>query len=307
MNSFEEIELVIDYIEKNLNELNLNNIAKLTGIPSGLYQRIFSYICGVSISEYVRKRRITEAAGRLLQGSDSVIDLAVEYGYASHSAFTRAFKEQFGVPPTSLSKDLFQTRAYQRFSFQNDDETYYVMKGRRMMADIVKMEYVEMDERLLIGIAKSSTGFGGKELWKEYFEGGFSERLGELEAYQSEDMVEDYIGLGYASDFKDEKSLGEEYIVGRYFKPGTTVPEKMISRVIPKGTVVKAQIKGKNLEDLINHSYILINDMVQKNGYRMDYDNFYWSEVYTYERYCKPFEDGKAELILDWYMPCLKV
>ncbi len=306
MNCFEEIEFVIDYIEQNIDDWDMNHISKLTGIPGGLYQRIFSYVCGISISEYVRKRRITEAARKILQGGSSVIDIAMEYGYSSHSAFTRAFKEQFGVPPTSLTSDLFQAQAYQRFSFQSD-ETYYIMKGRRMMADIVKVEFVEMEERLLIGIAMSKTGYRVKELWREYLDGGILEKLGELENCQCEDMAEDYIGLGYATDFRDDKSLGNEYIVGRYFIPGTPVPEKMTSKVIPKGTVVKAQIKGKNLDDIINHAYLLINDMVQKNGYRLDYSDFYWSEVYTYERYCRPFEESKGELILDWYMPCIKI
>jgi AraC family transcriptional regulator len=307
MNCFEEIELVIDYMEKNIDDVEMTNISRLTGIPSGLYQRIFSYVCGVSVSEYVRKRRITEAASKLLQGRSSVIDIAMEYGYASHSAFTRAFKEQFGVPPTGITSDIYRAQAFRRFSFQEEDETYYVMKGRRIMADIVKIEYVEMDERLLIGISKSKTGLGGHELWKEYFEGGYSEKLGELEDYQCDDMTEDYIGLGYATDFQDDKSLGNEYIIGRYFRLGTMVPENMISRIIPESTIVKAQIRGKTLDDIINHSYVLINDMVQKNGYQMDYQNFYWSEIYTSERYCKPFEDGKDELILDWYMPCMKM
>jgi AraC family transcriptional regulator len=306
MNCFEEIELVIDYMEKNIDDVNMTNISRLTGTPSGLYQRIFSYVCGVSVAEYVRKRRITEAASKLLHGGSSVIDIAMEYGYASHSAFTRAFKEHFGVPPTSITSEIYRAQAYQRFSFQEEDETYYVMKGRRIMADIIKIEYVESDERLLIGISKSRTGLGGQELWKEYFEGGYSEKLGELEDYQCDDMSEDYIGLGYATDFQDDKSLGNEYIVGRYFRLGTEVPDNMIGRIIPKGTIVKAQIRGKTLDDIINHSYVLINDMVQKNGFQIDYQNFYWSEVYTLERYCKPFEDGKDELILDWYMPCMK-
>jgi AraC family transcriptional regulator len=294
-------------MEKNIDDVNMTNISRLTGIPSGLYQRIFSYVCGVSVSEYVRKRRITEAASKLLYGGSSVIDIALEYGYASHSAFTRAFKEQFGVPPTGITSEIYRAQAFRRFSFQEEDETYYVMKGRRIMADIVKIEYVETDERLLIGISKSKTGLGGHELWKEYFEGGYSEKLGDLEDYQCDDMNEDYIGLGYATDFQDDKSLGNEYIVGRYFRLGTKVPENMIGRIIPEGTIVKAQIRGKTLDDIINHSYVLINDMVQKNGYRMDYQNFYWSEVYTSERYCKPFGDGKDGLILDWYMPCMRM
>ena len=164
MNCFEEIELVIDYIEKNINNVNIADISRLTGIPGGLYQRIFSYVCGVSVAEYVRKRKITEAAGKILHSRGNVIDIAMEYDYGSHSAFTRAFKEQFGVPPTSLTSEIFNAQSYQRFSFHNEDETYYVMKGRRIMADVVKIEYVQMNERMLIGVAKSVTGLSGQAL-----------------------------------------------------------------------------------------------------------------------------------------------
>ncbi len=305
MNCFDEIEKVIDYIESNLNCVDIGNISKLTGVPGGLYQRFFSYVCGISISEYVRRRKLSEAAREVLQKEGSIIDIAIRYGYENHPAFSRAFKEQFGVPPTSLTGDIYHSKFYQRFSFQNED-TYYVMKGRRIMADIVRIEYVEMAETLLIGISKTNTGLANHELWQKYFDEGHSERLGELEQHQSEDMKEDYIGLGYASEFSDEKSLGNEYVIGRYFKPGTKVPENMVGKVIPRGIVAKAQIKGKNLEDIINSAYILINDMAIKNGYRLDYQNFYWSEVYTYERYCKPAENGESEIILDWYMPCKK-
>lgn len=306
MNCFEEIELVIDYIENNMNNVECAYISKLTGVPNGLFQRIFAYICDASINEYIRKRRLTEAASKILQGNASVIDIAMECGYDSHSSFTRAFKEQFGVPPTGLTNEIFKTNAYKRFSFREDDETYYVMKGRRIMADLVKVEYVEMDERLVIGISKSITGVGGHELWGVYFKGGYSEILGKIAEYQCTDMEDEYIGIGYCADFKDESSLGNEYIIGGYYKIGTPIPENMISKVIPKGLIVKAQIMGKTLDDIINNAYILIKDMAQKNGYVLDNNNFYWSEIYTYERYCNPAENGSNELILDWYMPCKK-
>lgn len=320
MNCFEEIELVIDYIENNIipidtvnpanavsnsNCIDMSFVSKLTGIPNGLYQRIFSYVCGISMSEYIRKRRLSRAGYDILQSKSSVIAIAVKYGYDSHSAFTRAFKEQFGVPPTGLSKDTYKAGLYERFSFQDNNDSYYVMKGRKIMADIVKIEYVDMEERMLIGIVNSKDT-KAPEMWKRYFAEGYSEKLGELSEYQCEDMTDDYIGIGYAADFKDDKSLGNEYIVGRYFKTDTPVPDNMISRLIPKGIVAKVQIKGKSLDNIINNAYILIKDMAGKNGYAIDHKNFYWSEVYTCERYCIPFESGKDELILDWYIPCLE-
>lgn len=307
MNCFDETELIIDCIENNLYDISLLHLSKLTGIPCGLYQRIFSYVCGISISEYIRKRKLSIAAFEILSNGGNVIDLAVKSGYDSHSSFTRAFKEHFGVPPRSLTKDIYQRRAYGRFSFHSNDETYYVMRGRRIMADVVKIEYVEIEERMLIGISRKGKGVAeAPELWKMYFEEGYSERIGCLEEYQCDDMDEDYIGIGYATDFKELNRLGEDYVVGRYFRPGTPVPGDMTYRIMPKGTLAKAQVRGKSIEDIISNSYILINDMVQKNGYRLDYNNFYWSEVYTLERYCNPASNGTEELVLDWYMPCIK-
>lgn len=308
MNCYDETEFIIDYIENNIYDINLSDISRLTGIPCGLYQRIFSYVCDISLNEYIRKRKLSIAALEILGNRGYVIDIAMKSGYDSHSSFTRAFKENFGVPPTRLTNDIYQSRAYGRFSFLSNDETYYVMKGRRIMADIIKIEYSEIGERMLIGISmKEKYVEAAPKLWKMYFEDGCSERLGELEEYQCEDMTEDYIGIGYATDFKDDNRLGEDYVVGKYFKRGTPVPENMAYRIIPKGTIVKAQVKGKNIDDIIYNSYILINDMVQKNGYKLDYNNFYWSEVYTFERYCNPANNGADELILDWYMPCIKV
>lgn len=67
MNCFDEAEFIIDYIEKNINNANISDISKLTGIPCGLYQRIFSYVCGISFNEYIRKRKLSIAASEILK------------------------------------------------------------------------------------------------------------------------------------------------------------------------------------------------------------------------------------------------
>jgi len=69
--------------------------------------------------------------------------------------------------------------------------------------------------------------------------------------------------------------------------------------------IVRAQVRGKNLDEIINNSYILISSMVEKNGYIIDSD-FYWIENYTVSRYCDAVERGDNQVILDWEMPCRK-
>ncbi|MCB6946236.1 hypothetical protein LI000_17385, partial [[Eubacterium] rectale] len=69
-------------------------------------------------------------------------------------------------------------------------------------------------------------------------------------------------GLGYMTDFANDSGLGETYIIGKYFKTGTPVPEGMTGKIIKGGTIAKAQIGVKNLDDIISNAFILISDMV---------------------------------------------
>ncbi|MCL2198262.1 MAG: AraC family transcriptional regulator [Defluviitaleaceae bacterium] len=311
MNCFEETEIVIEYIENHLEGgINVNYISTIIGIPVGLYQRIFSYVCGVSIAEYTRRRRLMLAVQKILSGNTNIIDIALEYGYESHSSFTRAVKEHFGVPPKSLTSEIYQNNYFARFSFHKNDESYLVMKERKIMAELVKIEYTTMCERKIIGVSKTIEGVGGRALWDAYFGKGVDKLLNDLAQFQCTD-IDSYIGIGYARDFPDEKSLGDEYIVGKYFTENTVMPSEwekdgLVCRTIPTAVIAKAQIKGKNFDDILNSAYILINDIARKNGYRLDYTDFYWAEVYTWERFCKPMENGASEIILDWFMPCIK-
>lgn len=90
----------IDYIEARLTEeLSLAGVADAAGLSSHHFSRMFRALTGETVTTYVRRRRLTEAARRLIHHDDRLIDLAVTYGFESQAAFSRAFKRQFGVPP----------------------------------------------------------------------------------------------------------------------------------------------------------------------------------------------------------------
>ncbi len=304
MEVLNQTQQVIDLLEADIMNADYDLIAKHTGIPLGLYQRIFTYICNISLAGYVRKRKLTLAAEQLLLKRKSVIEAAIECGYESSSAFARAFKEQFLVSPALITQEIYHAKAFLPISFI-DEDTYYVLKGRRIMAEIVRLEYVMPEDMLFIGISSKNYGVTTKELWKIFWERAFDKKLYELREYQV--GMEDCIGLGYMTDFTSESGLGETYMVGKYFLPWTPIPEGMTGRIIKGGTVAKAQIKAKTLDDIIGNAYLLISDMVQKNGYVLDYENFYWLECYTLSRFCEPLEQGAEQVILDWQMPCKKV
>lgn len=108
----------LDEIEAHLEgELDLEKVAQLAGCSVYHYQRIFSYLAGIPLSEYLRRRRMTLAAEHLRMG-ERVLDTALRYGYESPTAFNRAFQAVHGVAPSEAKKEGVSLRAYPRLHFQ---------------------------------------------------------------------------------------------------------------------------------------------------------------------------------------------
>ncbi len=88
------------HIETRLDRrLLLDDVAALTGVSRFHLSRAFSYGTGVGLAAYVRGRKLSLGAERLAAGCDDILSLALALGYSSHEAFSRAFKERFGVTP----------------------------------------------------------------------------------------------------------------------------------------------------------------------------------------------------------------
>lgn len=96
---------MIDYIEENLtNKIEYKDLAKIVGISDYSLQRIFTFLTGISISEYIRKRRLSKAYLELKTSKIKIIDLAIKYNYESSISFSRAFKQQFNITPKECRK-----------------------------------------------------------------------------------------------------------------------------------------------------------------------------------------------------------
>ena len=107
----------LDYIEANLDgDISYEQVARLVRCSSYHFQRMFPFITGVPLSEYIRRRRLTLAAFELQTTDVKVIDLAVKYGYESAGAFSRAFKSLHGITPSSV-REGSTLKAFPRMSF----------------------------------------------------------------------------------------------------------------------------------------------------------------------------------------------
>ncbi|NLW24413.1 MAG: AraC family transcriptional regulator [Clostridia bacterium] len=99
-----ELNQVINYIEEHLtDDLSLEKISEYAGVPDYHFRNIFFYLSGLTLSEYIKNRKLSEANKDLLNG-EKVTDVAFKYGYQSIDGFTRAFKKWSGFLPSDVVK-----------------------------------------------------------------------------------------------------------------------------------------------------------------------------------------------------------
>ena len=108
----------IDYIEENLDkEISYDEAAHIACCSTYYFQRIFSYVSGVSLSEYIRRRKMTQAAFELQRTDNKVIDVAHKYGYSSPTSFNRAFQSVHGIAPIAAKSMGCTLCAYPSIQF----------------------------------------------------------------------------------------------------------------------------------------------------------------------------------------------
>ncbi len=114
----EKLNQSMDYIEQNLTkELDYEQLGRVACCSSYHFQRMFTYMAGMTLSEYVRRRRMSLAAEDLLSGDEKIIDLALKYGYASPTAFTRAFESIHGASPAAVRSERLGVKTFPPIRF----------------------------------------------------------------------------------------------------------------------------------------------------------------------------------------------
>ena len=100
------IQNAINYVEEHLtDEIDMELVAKKAACSEFYFQRIFGVLCGVTLGDYIRNRRLTLAGNELCVSDTKVIDVALKYGYESPESFTRAFTKFHGITPSEAKKD----------------------------------------------------------------------------------------------------------------------------------------------------------------------------------------------------------
>lgn len=131
MDWIEALSHAISYIEDNITEeLNIKDIADRVNISGFCFQKGFSMLCGYTVGEYIRMRRLSLAGSELLSSDIKVIDLAFKYGYDSPDSFTKAFTRFHGSTPTEVRKNNAAVKAFAPLQIKFSLEGGTVMEYR---------------------------------------------------------------------------------------------------------------------------------------------------------------------------------
>ena len=225
------IQNAISYIEENITEdLKIEDIAACSYVSAFHFQRIFSLLCGVTVGEYIRNRRLTLAAQELSRENNKVVNIAMKYGYDSPDSFARAFNRFHGVSPSAATKNGARLRAYAPLHIKIS------MEGGTML------EYKIAEKAAFTVMGKSKkfntdTSYDDiPRFWQEHMKSG-----------------ENQIVCGMYGICMDLDGKIFDYLIADNYVPWNEIPNGYITEVIPAGTWAIFPCHGvlpKSLQDV---------------------------------------------------------
>lgn len=226
MNYLENLERAISYIEENLtDEIKFDEIAKQSGFSIFYFQRIFSAVCGCSVGQYIRNRRLAVSAAELKATKAKVIDIALKYGYESPESFTRAFVKFHGITPSEAKKSDSVLKSYSRLSVKIN------LKGGNIMNyKIIKKEAFKVLEKVSsqsIDDAQNKNTI--PEFWTKSHQDGTVAKLLSLA-----DDRKYIFGICYNGELTGKKTF--EYSIAASYSEGTEIPDGFRINEIPERT-----------------------------------------------------------------------
>ena len=274
MDTLERFNSALAYIEANLDGvIDGKEISKITLYSAYQFQKIFTAMSGIPLSEYIRNRRLDRAAFDLQNTDETVGDIALKYGYDSPTAFNRAFQRLHGIAPSRVRTEKgLQLKAYPPMQFQ------LCIKG----ATVMKYRIVEQKAFRLVGYKLPTMRMKNFEqfkeipkFWDEHFANGNFAKLMSINLSEKHDngRVDGVLGICVVPDI-DSDAL-DYYIATAY--EGES-PEGMEEIIVPDCTYAVFECRGKipfSVQDMTRRLY----------GEWLPNSDYEWANAPDIERY----------------------
>jgi len=276
----------IDYVEQHLYEpISVHDMAKASNYSTYHFCRIFKSLVGDSPKEYLRKRRLTIAAVRLLKEDINIIDLALACQFESQEAFTRAFKQLFSVTPGHYRREADPYRLIYKDQF-SPHMLHHLQDRLAMQPEIISRPEVNT-----VGIAKryNNNDLDLKILWSAFkpYMNTIPNRVGT-----------DAFGI-YEEYEEQEDTTGFTYVCSVAVSDYSHIPEGMITRTIPSQLYARFDHRGPiaHLNDTLKYIW----------GSWLPKSNYEYVEKPDFELYSQGFNDKDPNNILQIFIPIKKI
>ena len=270
----EGLQASIDYIEENLTEpLDIVEVAAKAALSPFYFQRIFGALCGMTVGDYVRARRMTLAAQRLTGTEEKVIDVALAYGYDSPDSFAKAFSRFHGITPSQAREPGANLRSLAPMHIK------LTMEGGNML----EYSIVEKAPFTIVGLKRqfnSDTSYQEiPRFWEEWMQQGEKRPI-----------------MGTFGVCIDTVGKNFDYWIADLYFPWEEIPEGCETRVIPGSLWAQFPCTLKTLQDV--NTKIWSEWLPALKGYQLagDFD----VEVYL------PAKDGSGEMQIAIWVPLKK-
>lgn len=283
MSYIDSMEKALVYIESHLQEdIDLSSISREAGYSLYHFHRIFKGVVGDSIKDYVRKRRITEAAKELVYTNKSIVEIGLSYGYESREAFSRAFEKVYGRNPSEVRRDSLLYFIREPINFD------YMMFQLNLRKEGLTPLYRKLPERYVVGKKWKVTADGSNFqdiplLWQKWNAEKEGEKITERK-YDNEAMGICIFSQGDVF----------EYMIGHEVKNMEHIPEDMVLHKLEPSFYAVFRSIGPITESVQKTWDYIYSVWLNESEYR--HSNTDDIEYYYY---------NQGELVADLYIPII--
>ncbi|CDR02980.1 AraC family transcriptional regulator [Streptomyces iranensis] len=222
----ERLNEALDHIDSRLDQrIEVAELARIAMTSEYHFRRLFSALAGISLSEYIRRRRLTLAGAEVLAGERTLLEIAVRYGYGSGEAFARAFRAMHGVGPGEARRAGASLSSQPRMSFRlivegSSSMRYRVVEKERFQVVGKKVRVPLVHEGVNPGIAEFIRGIGQETI----------RRIAALSDQEPEGI------LGVSDNLDPSRAEGTELDYYHGVVTRAAAPEDLDTLAVPAGT-----------------------------------------------------------------------
>lgn len=271
MNWIQGIQRAIDYVEAHITEeIDFEEVAKQAYSSSFHFQRVFGILCGFSLEEYIRMRRLSFAGEELSRGNAKIIDAALKYGYDTPESFSRAFARFHGITPSEArhgGKVKIFTPLSVKLTFTGGSKMDYRIEKREAFQVVCK--------RKRVGKPQSANATPDiTAMWQEFGADGTMGRL--IACLPEHPVMKGLLGICFSSELNAKQfpyGIGVEY-------DGRPIDDDLEVVTIPAHTYAVFTSKGKMPDAFIETYHRIVTEFFPQSA-QYEYAENVEFEVYS--------------------------